>query len=35
MNQREIVESTVKTEETYRIKHASIYTYFLKLFPKM
>lgn len=34
MNRRETVESTVKTEETYRIKHDSIYIFFLNLFSK-
>lgn len=35
MNQRETAESTVKTEEMYRIKHANINVYFLNLFSNM
>lgn len=35
MNQRETAESTVKTEEMYRIKHASVYIYFRNLFSNM
>lgn len=29
------MESTAKTEEMYRIKHATIYIHFLKLFSEM
>lgn len=34
MNWRETVENTVKTEDTYRIKRASIYIIFLNYFLK-